>query len=61
MSSLTIYVIKDDGTLDCRRSGDADVVLYAVEIEGKDYTLQPPPEFDKSWRWVNNEWIDTAE
>lgn len=57
MSSITAYVLKDDGSLDCIRTGDVNNVIYAVEVEKKEYTLQPPPVDDKEYRWVNNEWI----
>ncbi len=56
MSSITVYVIDDDGFLDCERSGDVNSVLYAVDVEEKDFTMQPPPNDTEKWRWVNNEW-----
>lgn len=57
MSSITVYVINKDGYLDCERTGDVDSVMLAIDIEEKPYTLQPPPDFDGGWRWVDNEWI----
>ena len=66
MSSITVYVIANDGTLDCRRSGDVNEVLYAVSIEKKDYTLTPPPSTTSEnqhidWYWTGSEWIDINE
>ncbi len=57
MSSITAYVLKPDGSLDCTRTGDVDSVMLAIDIEKKNYTLQPPPDTNGRWRWVNNEWI----
>lgn len=63
MSSITVYIITDNGSLDCMRSGDVDSIMLAVDIEEKEYTLQSPPDFDGGWRWIGNKWIadDTAE
>lgn len=59
MSSITAYIIDEDGFYDCQRSGDISSVLYAIDIEGKDFTMQPPPNNTESWRWVDNEWQST--
>lgn len=63
MSSITVYIITDNGRLDCMRSGDVDSIMLAVDIEKKPYTLQPPPDNDAHWRWIDNKWIadDTAD
>ena len=57
MSSITVYIVDNEGFYDCERTGDIDSVLYAVNIEQKDYTMQKPPNNAEKWRWVNNEWI----
>ncbi len=63
MSGITVYVINKDGYLDCERTGDVDSVMLAIEIENTPYTLQPPPNNESRWRWVDNKWIadNTAE
>lgn len=63
MSSITAYMIDNDGYYDCTRSGDVETILLAAEIENKEYTMQRPPTEDFKWRWVDNEWIadETAE
>ena len=63
MTSITAYVLKEDYSLDCTRTGDIENIMYAIDIEKKEYTLQPPPDFGGGWRWINNEWIadETAE
>lgn len=63
MSSITAYVVDAEGYYDCTRTGDIDSVMMAVEIEGKDFTMQRPPTEEFKWRWTGSEWIadDTAE
>lgn len=64
MAGLVVSIIDDDGYLVCTRSGDADSVMLAVEIEKRDYVIKLLPDTDNPsprWRWVDNEWVDTAE
>lgn len=63
MSSITAYILAEDGGLICERTGDVQSVMLAIDIEKTAYTLQRPPDNESRWRWVNNEWIadDTAE
>ena len=58
MSSVTAYVLNADGSLLCTRTGNIENVLYAVDVENLEYTLQPPPTFDRQWYWYNNQWND---
>lgn len=57
MAGMTVYILDDDGRLIMSRMGDVDSVMLAIEIENTPYTLQPPPDLDLAWRWVNNKWI----
>ena len=57
MSSITVHVINKEGYWDCTRTGNVDNVMYAVNIEDKDFTLVAPPDILGGWRWVSNEWI----
>lgn len=59
MAGMTVYILDQDGFLTYSRMGDIDSVMIAVEIEQTPYTLQPPPDNESHWRWVNNEWIAT--
>ena len=63
MAGLTAYILDNKGGLAFSRSGDVDSVMLAIDIEKTPYTLQPPPDNESRWRWVNNEWIadETAE
>lgn len=63
MAGMTAYILGNNDELVMARSGDVDSVMLAIEIEKTPYTLQPPPDNESSWRWVNNEWIanETAE
>ena len=63
MAGMTAYILGSSGELVMARSGDVDSVMLAIEIEKTPYTLQPPPDNESRWRWVNNEWIadDTAD
>ena len=58
MSSVTVYVLNDDGSILCTRTGNVENVLYAVDVENLEYTLQPPPTFDRQWYWHDNQWND---
>ena len=58
MSSITTYILNEDGSLLCTRTGNTENVLYAIEVENLEYTLQSPPTFDKQWYWYNNQWND---
>lgn len=64
MAGLVIHVIDKDGYLVCTRSGDADSVMLAIEIENSEYSIKGLPDTENPspcWRWVDNKWIDTAE
>lgn len=57
MASVTVYAINDDGSFDCSRTGDVQSVMLALDIEQKDFTMQPPPDNEHRWRWMDNKWI----
>ena len=57
MAGMTAYILGNNGELVMARSGDVDSVMLAIEIEKTPYTLQPPPDNEPHWRWVNNEWV----
>lgn len=57
MAGMTVYVIDEEGYLMFSRSGDIDSVMLAIGIEKTPYTLQPPPDNNGGWQWVNNEWV----
>lgn len=63
MAGMTAYILGSSGELVMARSGDVDSVMLAIDIEKTPYTLQPPPNMDGGWRWVDNKWVadDTAE
>ena len=54
MSSITVYVLKDDNSL--TRTGNVENVLYAVEVENLEFTLQPPPSYDRPCYWYDGQW-----
>lgn len=61
MPDIMVHVVNKEGYWDCTRTGDVDNVMYAVDIEEKDFTMQAPPDILGGWRWIGNEWIaDTA-
>lgn len=57
MAGMTVYILDDDGRLIMSRMGDVDSVMLAIEIEKTPYTLQPPPDNESRWRWIDNKWI----
>lgn len=57
MAGMTVYVLDKSGRLEMTRTGDADSVMLAIDIEKTPYTLQPPPDSEPHWRWIDNEWI----
>ena len=57
MAGITAYILDSNGNMAFSRSGDVDSVMLAIDIEKTPYTLQPPPDNESRWRWVDNEWI----
>ncbi|WP_157848126.1 hypothetical protein [Moraxella canis] len=52
---LYIYQ-KSDGAFLYQDIGNPDYVIADLG-DDKDFTLTPPPDFSKQWRWVDGEWI----
>ena len=58
MDIITIFVLNTDGSLKNQRVGNIDSLMLAVDIEGLDFTLTQPPNYEQSWYWYNNQWKD---
>ena len=59
---MIFYVYsKTDGSYLYRDSGYIDGALIDMG-DDKDYTLTPPPDYEKVWRWIDSKWTtdDTA-
>ena len=54
---ITIYVYnKDSGEIVSEVSGMYKDVTSDIP-ETEDFTLTPPPDYVRSWRWLNTEWV----
>lgn len=54
---ITLYIYqKSDGQYLYTDIGDPDSVIDDL-TDDKDFTLTPPPDDEKQWRWVDSEWI----
>lgn len=61
MDIITIYILNTDGSLKNQRVGNIDSLMIAVEIEGLDFTLEPPPDYSKIWYWYDSQWNDVPK
>lgn len=59
---IKIYVYKkSDGQLISEYSGSTEGVLADIPTDC-DFTLAPVPDFDQTWRWLDDKWVaDVAE
>lgn len=60
---IKLYIINSsDGSFLYEDAGSIDSVISDLD-DDKSFTLQPPPESNNKWRWVDNKWIadNTAE
>lgn len=54
---IKIYVYKkSDGSFLYEDIGNPDYVIADLDND-KDFTLTPPPDNTKQWRWVEDEWV----
>ena len=55
---MNIYVYnKQSLILEYKDSGAYDNILKDLPSDC-DFTLTPPPDYNKSWRWVDAEWVE---
>lgn len=54
---ITLYILDKEGYLDCKRIGNPNNIMYAIEYEDKDFTLTQPPNTHEQWRWIDNKWV----
>ncbi|MDO4896311.1 MAG: hypothetical protein Q3971_03015 [Moraxella sp.] len=53
---ITLYIYqKSDGRYLYQDIGNPDDVINDL-TDDKDFTLTPPPDDSKAWRWVDNHW-----
>lgn len=53
---VTLHIIdKETGEYLYSDRGDPEFIIMDLSSD-KDFTLTPPPDNLKSWRWVNNQW-----
>ena len=57
---ITLYVYnKSNGLFLYSDTGLAEFVITDLSnSEDLDFTLTPPPDYKKSWRWVDAEWVE---
>lgn len=55
MSSIEIYVLNADNYYDHTSVGSIDSVIES--LAGNDYTLTPPPDYERRWKWIDNKWV----
>ena len=54
---IKIYVIdKSDGSCLYEDTGNPEYVIADLG-DDKDFTLTPPPDNSKQWRWVDGQWV----
>ncbi len=56
MSGITLYILDEKGACTHERRGDIDGVMYLAEKYQEKYTLTPPPDDTKQWRWIDGKW-----
>lgn len=53
---IKLYIYqKSDGTLRYTDLGDPDAVVNDIP-DDCDFTLTPPPDSTKQWRWIDGKW-----
>lgn len=53
---IDVYVYeKLSGKFLYKDTGDPEFIIEDLSND-KDFTLTPPPDNTKSWRWVDNQW-----
>lgn len=53
---IKLYIYrKSDGVFLYDDVGDPDSVINSIS-DDKDFTLTPPPDNTKTWRWVDKHW-----
>lgn len=54
---IKLYIYKkSDGSYLYTDVGNPDLVIKDLG-DDKDFTLTPPPDNSKQWRWVDGQWI----
>ena len=53
---ITLYIYrKSDGLFLYQDIGNPGYVITDLGVD-KDFTLSPPPDGTKQWRWINGAW-----
>ncbi len=56
MGLVKIYFYRmSDGVFMYEDLGNPDDIFRDMP-DGMEFTLTPPPSYDKTWRWVNGKW-----
>lgn len=55
---MKIYIYEKDSKKLVRQVFALSEYIHANVNEGESFTLTPPPDFDRVWRWVEDKWVE---